>query len=72
MTVETLPRNASEGYDLEVDGAGSITYCIQNRLADKRHDNWSFSVTMRSRRLDIRPELRISNCRSRKKIVRKR
>ena len=54
------------------DGAGSITYCIQNRLADKRHDNWSFSVTMRSRRLDIRPELRISNCRSRKKIVRKR
>lgn len=74
--VETGWINSPEGnsfsYDLEVDGAGSITYCIQNRLADKRHDNWSFSVTMRSRRLDIRPELRISNCRSRKKIVRKR
>lgn len=74
--VETGWINASDDnsftYNLEVDGAGSITYCIQNRLADKRHDNWSFSVTMRSRRLDIRPELRISNCRSRKKIVRKR
>ncbi len=74
--VETGWINSPEGnsfsYDLEVDGAGSMTYCIQNRLADKRHDNWSFSVTMRSRRLDIRPELMISSCRSRKKIVRKR
>ena len=74
--VETGWINSPEGnsfsYDLEVDGAGPMTYCIQNRLIDKRQDNWSFSVTMRSRRLVIRPELRISNCRSRKKIVRKR
>jgi len=74
--VETGWINSSEGnsfsYDLDVDGASSMTYCIQNRLTDKRQDNWSFSVTLRSRRLDIRPELRISNCRSRKKIVRTR
>ena len=38
-TVETGWINASDDnsftYNLEVDGASSISYCIQNRLADK-------------------------------------
>ncbi len=69
-TVETGWINSSDGdffsYDLEVDGASSISYCIQNRLTDKRQDNWSFSVTLRSRKLDIRSVLRNSDCRFRK------
>ena len=58
--------------DLEAEGTSSISYCIQNRLADKRQDNWSFSVTLRSRRVDIRPESRILDCSIRKKNVRTR
>lgn len=75
-TVETGWINSPDGdsfsYDLEVDGASSVSYCIQNRLADKRQDNWSFSVTLRFRKLDIRPVLRIIDCRIRKKKVRTR
>ena len=75
-TVETGWINASDDnsftYNLEVDGASSISYCIQNRLTDKRQDNWSFSVTLRSRRLDIRSVLRISDYRTRRKHVRTR
>jgi RHS repeat-associated protein len=66
------PDGNSFSYDLEVDGASSISYCIQNRLKDKRQDNWNFSVTLRSRRLDIRPVGRISSCRTRKKTIRSR
>jgi hypothetical protein len=75
-TVETGWINASDDnsytYNLEIEGASFISYCIQNRLPDKRQDNWSFSVTLRSRRLDIRPELRVTDCRFRKKHVRTR
>ena len=66
------PDDNSFSYDLDVDGASSISYCIQNKLTDKRQDNWSFSVTLRSRRLVIRPIGRITGYRNHKKPVRKR
>jgi len=55
------PNGNSFSYDLDVNGAGAITYCIQNKLADKQQDNWSFTVTLRSRRLNIRTESRITD-----------
>ena len=74
--VETGWINSPEGnsfsYNLEVGDARSISYCIQNRLTDKRQDNWKFSVTLRSRRLDIRPVARVSDYRTHKKHVRMR
>ena len=74
--VETGWVNSYDGdsfsYDLDVNGASSISYCIQNSLTDKRQDNWSFSVTLRSRRLDIRPVGKISDYRTHKKNVRTR
>lgn len=55
------PNGNSFSYDLDVNGAEVITYCIQNKLADKRQDNWNFTVTLRSRRLNIRTESRITD-----------
>ena len=61
--IETGWINSTNGnslsYNLEVNGASSITYCIQNKFADKKQDNWSFTVTLHRRKLDIRMESRI-------------
>ena len=40
------PNGNSFSYVLDVNGAESIMYCIQNKLADKKQDNWSFKVTL--------------------------
>ena len=52
--VETGWVNSPDGnsfhYELNLDGANTISYCIQNKLTDKRQDNWSFSVILHSRK----------------------
>jgi len=57
------PDKNSFSYDLEVGCASSITYCIQNKLADKKQDNWSFTVTLHHRKLEIRPEAQLQDYR---------
>ena len=57
------PDENSFSYDLEVGCASSITYCIQNKLADKKQDNWSFKVTLHHRKLEIRPEAQLQDYR---------
>ena len=57
------PDENSFSYNLEVGCASSITYCIQNKLADKKQDNWSFKVTLHHRKLEIRPEAQLQDYR---------